>query len=123
LALRLLLDYGLRKGSLRAVQIKHFDHERRRLTIFAKGQRVRELPIPDRAFWKDLERHILEAEAKPDHFLLCPHKRVPVGPPDKDGHRRTELRHFPEKSMSEATAHRWWYDRLAKAGIVERGVT
>jgi site-specific recombinase XerC len=123
LALRLLLDYGLRKGSLRAVQIKHFDHQRRRLTIFAKGQKVRELPIPDPAFWKDLECHVLEAEARPDHFLLCPHKRVPVGTPDKDGRRRTELRHFPEKPMSEATAHRWWYCRLAGAGIVERGVT
>jgi len=36
-ALRLLLDYGLRKGSLRAVQYRHFDHVRKRLTVFAKG--------------------------------------------------------------------------------------
>jgi integrase/recombinase XerC len=123
IALRLLLDYGLRKGSLCAVQFKHFDHQRRRVTIFAKGQKVREVPIPDLAFWKDLERHILEAEAKPDHFLLCPHKRIPVGVPDEDGHRRTELLQFPEKGMSEATAHRWWYRCLAKAGVVEQGVT
>jgi integrase len=39
LALRLLLDYGLRKGSLRAVQFKHFDHNRLRLTIFGKGDK------------------------------------------------------------------------------------
>ena len=123
IALRLLLDYGLRKGSLRAVQFKHFDHQRRRLTIFSKGQKVRELPIPDVAFWKHLEGHILESEAKPDHYLLCPHKTIPVGVPDDDGHRRTELRQFPEKPMGEATAHRWWYRCLAKAGVVEQGVT
>jgi hypothetical protein len=29
---------------------------RRRLTIFAKGEEVRELPIPDPEFWKDPER-------------------------------------------------------------------
>jgi site-specific recombinase XerC len=46
IALRLLLDYGLRKGALRAVQFKHFDHQRRRLTIFTKGQKVREMPLP-----------------------------------------------------------------------------
>src|SRR5438874_182690 len=85
IALRLLLDYGLRKGSLCAVQFKHFDHQRRRLTIFAKGQKVRELPIPDPAFWKDLESHILEAEARPDHFLLCPQKTIPGGAPDHQG--------------------------------------
>jgi site-specific recombinase XerC len=70
IALRLLLDYGLRKGALKAVQFKHFDHQRRRLTIFTKGQKVRELPIPHAPFWLDLERHILEVEAKPDHYLM-----------------------------------------------------
>jgi integrase len=38
IALRLLLDYGLRKGALQAVQFKHFDRERQRLTIFTKGR-------------------------------------------------------------------------------------
>ncbi len=51
--------------ALQAVQFKHFDHQRRRLTIFTKGQKVRELPIPHAPFWLDLERHILEVEAKP----------------------------------------------------------
>ncbi len=46
LCLRLLLDYGLRKGALQAVRFKHFDHQRKRLTIFTKGQKVRELPSP-----------------------------------------------------------------------------
>jgi site-specific recombinase XerC len=70
IALRLLLDYALRKGSLRAVQFKHFDHVRKRLTIFAKGGKVRAVPIPDPAFWHDLERLILDSEAEPGHYLM-----------------------------------------------------
>src|SRR6266567_9583984 len=64
-ALRLLLDYGLRKGALTAVQFKHFDHWRKRLTIFTKGQKVREVPLPDRVFWMELEQLIVESEAQP----------------------------------------------------------
>jgi hypothetical protein len=69
LCLRLLLDYGLRKGALQAVQFKHFDHQRKRLTIFTKGQKVRELPLPHRAFWHDLEHHILDIGAS--HRTTC----------------------------------------------------
>jgi site-specific recombinase XerC len=46
LAVRLLLDFGLRKGALKGIQFKHFDHYQRRLTIFTKGEKVRMLPIP-----------------------------------------------------------------------------
>jgi integrase len=82
IALRLLLDYGIRKGALCAIQFKHFDHQRKRLTIFTKGEKIRELPIPDPDFWKDLERHILDIGARDDYYLLSPHKRIPVGAPD-----------------------------------------
>src|SRR6185312_11915223 len=47
ICLRLLLFYGIRKGALCAIQFKHFDHNRRRLTIFSKGGKIRELPIVD----------------------------------------------------------------------------
>jgi hypothetical protein len=53
---------------------------RRRLTIFTKGEKVREVPIPDSAFWTDLERHILDASAEPHHYLLpSPPRKIPVG--------------------------------------------
>ena len=123
IALRLLLDYGIRKGALCAIQFKHLDHQRKRLTIFTKGEKIRELPIPDPDFWKDLERHILDIGARDDYYLLSPHKRIPVGAPDQRGHRRVELRHFHETRMSEATAHRWWYHCLENAGIVAKGTT
>ena len=64
-ALRLLLDYGIRKGSLKGSSTGT-DHQRRRVTlVVAKGGKVRELPIPDRAFWLDLERLILDVEGQP----------------------------------------------------------
>jgi integrase len=74
IALRLLLDYGLRKGALRAIQFKHFDHQRRRLTIFTKGEKIRELPIPQPEFWHDLGRLLIDLEAKPHHYLLARQK-------------------------------------------------
>ncbi|MCA1572674.1 MAG: tyrosine-type recombinase/integrase [Chloroflexi bacterium] len=113
LALRLLLVYGLRKGTLTVVQFKHFDHVRKRLTIFTKGQKVRELPIPDAAFWHDLGRHIIDAEAKPGHFLMCRQKTVP----------RAGVVRFPDKPMGVHGMHLWWYGCLERAGIVEAGTT
>jgi hypothetical protein len=70
-ALRLLPTYATRKDSLRQVQFRHFDHNRRRLTIFTKGAKVRTLPIVEAGFWDDLGRHIIEWEAQPDDYLLC----------------------------------------------------
>lgn len=114
ICLRLLLDYGIRKGALRAVQFKHFDHERRQLTIFSKGRKVRDLPLPEPALWMDLERHILDAEAEPHHFLLCARKRA----------RRAYGEHWlPERSMSDSGAHSWWYRCLGNAGIVAEGTS
>lgn len=112
LALRLLFDYGLRQGSLRAVQFKHFDHQRKRLTIFAKGGKVRELPIPQTAFWMDLERLILDLSAEPHHFLM----------PIATGNQHCK-RVDPTGAMSNRAAHYWWYQRLSDAGIVAEGVT
>jgi site-specific recombinase XerC len=112
LCLRLLLDYGLRKGALGAVQFKHFDHQRKRLTIFTKGQKVRELPLPHRAFWLDLERHIIDVSAQPHHFLLCRRRRA----------RRDYIgADIPDEPMSGHGLHKWWYRCLASAGIVAEG--
>jgi integrase len=111
IGLRLLLDYALRKGSLQRVQFKHFDHVRKRLTIFAKGGKVRQVPIPDPAFWHDLERLILDSGAEASHFLL----------------QRTQanarwFRRFPDRPMGQHGLNDWWYRCLSNAGIVPTGV-
>jgi site-specific recombinase XerC len=113
IALRLLLDYGLRKGSLKAVQFKHFDHNRLWLTIFAKGGKVRALPIPQQPFWHDLERLILDVEAKPADYLMWRSKTIP----------RAGVRRFPDKPMTDHGMHSWWYRCLAAAGVVAEGTS
>jgi site-specific recombinase XerC len=115
-ALRLLLKYGLRKGALLNVQFKHFDHTRKRLTIFTKGGKVRELPIVEAEFWNDLDRVALETEAQPQHFLMC--REVTR----RHGNRKvkTYLRDLP---MSVNGGHRWWYRCLERADVVAPGTT
>ena len=123
IALRLLLNYALRKGALRTIQFKHFDHQRHRLTIFTKAQKIRDLPIPHTAFWHDLERHILDVSARPNDYLMCRQRTIPVGRPNKHGHRDTELRRFADKPMGDHGLHDWWYRRLTSAGLVPEGTT
>lgn len=113
IALRLLLDYGLRKGALRAVQFKHFDWQRRELLVFTKGAKIRSLPLPDPKLWTELERLTLEWEAKPSDFLMCLIKPIP----------RAGVRRFPARQMSSTALHRYWYRRLEAAGIVATGET
>lgn len=123
-ALRLLLHYGLRKGALRNVQFRHFDHNRRRLTIFTKGEDVRDVPLPQEKFWLDLEWLILDTEAKPTHYLLQRRQAIPRTFDPKTRKMLTyELHLFPEQPMGEHGAHRWWYGCLERAGIVEPGTT
>ncbi len=124
LALRLLLTYALRKGALQRVQFRHFDFARRRLTIFTKGGKVQEVPIPDAAFWAELDIYMRHIEALPHHYLLCRQKTVPHGF-DPLTRKATEIRRhrFPLKPMGDHGLHDWWYARLADAGLVPAGVT
>lgn len=112
IVLRLLLMYGLRKGSIRRVCFKHFDHVRKTLTVFGKGETVRTLPLPDPAFWHDLERLILDSRAEPGHYLM---------PGRWSNGRATKL--LPKKPISNHALHDWWYGCLARAGVVAEGTT
>jgi integrase len=121
-ALRLLLTYGLRKGTLQRVQFRHFDFGRRRLTVFAKGGKVQTVPLPDPGFWAELDIHMRQIGAEPQHFLLCGQKTHPVRFVDgKPAEFR--VRRWPEKRMGVHGLHDWWYARLAAAGIVAAGTT
>jgi len=112
IVLRLLLNYGLRKSEVRACQFQHFDHDRRLLTVFGKGETIAPIPIPDPAFWLEMERLILEHAAQPTHYLL----------PGRRGNRHGS-RLLPETMISNHAMHDWWYARLHAAGITEAGQT
>lgn len=73
LSLRLLLDYGIRKGALANVRLEHFDEHRQRLTIFTKGETIHQVPIPDPGFWADLDALQSEPGSQPTHYLMCKH--------------------------------------------------
>ena len=111
LALRLLYDYALRKGALRIVRFQHFDFQRRRLTIFTKGRKVRELPIPQEDFWMDLELLKMEWDAQPTDAFMAVLKPIP-----RAGIRRVN----PDRPMSSTAMHRWWERRLDAAGVPYR---
>ena len=115
-------NYGLRKGALKAIQFKHFDHHRRRLTVFTKGEKVRELPIPHPEFWFDLERLILDVEAQPSHYLM---QRQMTHPVRFENGKAVEYRihRWPDQPMGDHGLHDWWYACLERAGIVAVGTT
>jgi len=121
LALRLLLDYGIRKGALQLIRFEHFNHERRTLTIFTKGGAIRPLRIPQPGFWLELESLILERDARSDHYLLYRTKAVPHG--RKGEPRRIDTVRFVDEPKGVHGMHNWWYGCLERAGIVEPGET
>jgi site-specific recombinase XerD len=109
-ALWLTFHLGIRKASLLNVRFEHFDHFRKRLTIWGKGGKVRSKPIPDPAFWHELERLIVESEAQPGHYLLQ----------GSAGNDRV-MRYFPDRPMGHTSHHRWFYACQERAGVVEKG--
>jgi site-specific recombinase XerC len=70
IALRLLLSYGIRKGTLQKVKFEHFDHDRLQIILHAKGQKVHQIPLPEEYLWNCLEDLIEEQGSLPQHFLM-----------------------------------------------------
>ena len=120
LCVRLLFHTGIRKGALQRVQFKHFHHAQRRLTIFTKGGKVRQVPVVDPAIWDELERHILDWQAQPDDYLLPRRKAVPH---KRGGRKVMDVVEFRDQPMGAHGLHDWWYRCLARANIVAEGVT
>ena len=119
-ALRLLLEFGIRKGALQAVQYKHFDHDRRVLTIFSKGEKVRPLQIRGVEFWISLEEAVEARDAQPDDFLMCRSKHIWRGY-EPNGSSRFEVKLYPWLAMGGHGLHNWWYGCLERAGLVVEG--
>ncbi|MHB8533148.1 MAG: tyrosine-type recombinase/integrase [Solirubrobacteraceae bacterium] len=55
--------------------------------------------------------------------MPAPPRTIPVGKPGPDGRRRVARRADPNRPISGASLHRWWYHRLTDAGIVATGTT
>lgn len=113
IALHLLFRLALRKSELAAIQFKHFRHDRRRLTVFGKGGKVDQVPVPDdiRLLLAD---YIASERCQPNEHLLYP---------EKLGHVRGELVVIWEDRatrLSSTAVHRWWHRCLRLAGLPPR---
>jgi len=119
LALIVLLDYGIRKGELTGIQVRHLDLRRRTLTVFGKGQKHRVLPIRGRVVLT-AEEYLLtdlpdpvSRQPEPDDFLVYSEHRNKYG----------VYRATPKEPMPSQTLHNWWYRHLRAAGLVGTDVT
>lgn len=126
IALRLLLERGLRKGALQSIQYRHFDRERRRLTAFTKGEKVLDnILIPEDEFWADLEKAQMAMGALPDHYLMASRRTFNrfAGYDRETGKAKCDRieQDIPEKPLGGNGLHRWWYGCLERAGITDRG--
>jgi integrase/recombinase XerC len=131
LALIVLLDLGIRKAELRGIMVRDFDLSRRTLTVFGKGQKGRVLPLRGRIIHaaeaymrfplpeftqtlpdRETERERVSRTPEPTDYLLYPEWRK--------GGRVYKAR--PKDPMPQQTLHRWWYEHLQRAGLVEADV-
>jgi hypothetical protein len=121
IALRLLLDYGLRKGGVAGRPVQTLRPLPEAAHDFHEGGKIRDLPIPHPGFWNDLGKLILEAESEPQHYLMCRRKAVFHGYLP-DGRTRMDETLFREEPMGVHGLHNWWYRCLHRAGVVPEGV-
>lgn len=71
IALRLLLNYAIRKGALRGVQFEHFNPEKRELVVFTKGEKYHTVHIVEDTVWE-----LLDELREPGHHYLLPRTRT-----------------------------------------------
>jgi len=101
-----------------AARIRDFDLGRRQLTVFAKGQKERVIPLRGRIAMA-LKAYLGEPldfvgrRPEPDDYLLYPEKRTPD---------RRVYWADAKKPRAPNTVHRWWYRVLEQAGLVGHGV-
>jgi site-specific recombinase XerC len=132
----LVLRYGLRRGALAACQFKHFDFEKREITVFTKGGRIYPLPIPEEEFWRELGLTQLELRLGSDDYLInwrtdTRRRKVEIEeateileiePGTMQGYAWTTSRKH-DREPSGKRMHLWWYRCLENAGLVDKGTT
>lgn len=136
IAMRLITVYGLRRGELRNLRIKHMDPFRRQITVYGKGGKTRVIPVGLTALWDELGALLTASELSGDHFLMYYHRkrlrRVPlhdatevlnVGNSLIGYTHAIERSHPVDKPVGGKRVHIWWYECLAEAGLVDPGTT
>jgi len=114
--LALLLAYwcALRRDELRQVQIADLDFYNRTLTVHGKGGTLLEQNLPEPVA-RELELHILETGARPDHYLLSPQKQARYG--TYPLYRYEIVTPDPTRPYSLSGIDRWWQNCRSRAGL------
>jgi integrase len=117
----LLLRAGVRKGELRHMQVRDINlADKYVLVRRGKGSKFRRVPVKG-SLVRALDLLLLEhppglsRQLRDDEYVLYANQQ---GKPGPDGPRAN-----PRQGMSDTATHRWWYQRLADAGIVDVDVT
>lgn len=130
----LILRYGLRRGGVANVQLKHFDFERRLLTVHTKGGRIHSLPLPDRDLWTRVGRLQLEGLG-PDSPLLYRQDTRRMKVDDDQAEEFLQLgngkrqgyawivRRKHDRQVTGKLVHLWWYRCLERADLIPKGTT
>lgn len=130
----LICVYGLRKGEVRGVQLRHFDFDRRHLAVNGKGGKVRYIPIPDDAFWLKVGEWQVEAQVGPDDYLLYRYSNRPCIVALEEAEETLTVRgktigyghhesHDHSEQVSKSVGHSWWYRCVVRAGLAPKGTT
>lgn len=130
----LILHYGVRRSGLVNAQRKHFEVERRLFTCHTKGGRIYKIPIVEDTFWLKLGLLDLEAQLKPEDWILyrqdTRHRKVPLEDateilqigPNLVGYADIIRRDHTHQATGKI-AHLWWYRALHRAGYTVKGQT
>jgi integrase len=68
-ALRLVIDFGVRKGALQKLRFGDFDRSRRQVALTTRGGPI-VLPLPDQEFWEDFDQLRGNLDARDECYLL-----------------------------------------------------
>jgi site-specific recombinase XerD len=130
----LVVRYGVRRSGLVNARRRDFDLERRLFTCRTKGGRIYEIPIVDDGFWLRLGELELEAQLRPDHWILyrqdTRRMKVPLDQateivqvgPERTGYAQV-VRRSHDREPTPKVAHLRWYGILTNAGLVAKGTT
>jgi integrase/recombinase XerC len=107
---------GLRKNEVRMLRWRDVDLERGELRVRGKGAKIADVPIVYVELLSDLAKLTLEANAKPDEYLLYP---VRVGNARTNPNLKGIVREHRDRPMRPSTMHRWFKRCLRQAGAAD----
>lgn len=116
-AVDVLFEFGIRKASLRMIQLGDYSPETRLLRIQAKGGKRQALPVENPELRVVMDDHWTlrsAADGWQSEYLIYPQRSIPTNRMDGEQRLHWEDRHRP---LSDSATHTWWERLLERAGV------